>query len=112
MRVLLVEDDRALCLGIQQALEHEGWRVDVLADGEQAAQISLQGEHSLAILDLGLPRKAAWRCCATGGLTCAMTWSGAGLGGRPRDCRKTGGTLTAATRLEVDGTRFTIPLAA
>ena len=58
MRVLLVEDDRALCLGIQHALEHEGWRVDVLADGEQAAQIGLQGEHSLAILDLGLPRKS------------------------------------------------------
>ncbi|HLL09876.1 MAG TPA: response regulator transcription factor [Rubrivivax sp.] len=57
MRVLLVEDDRALCLGIQHALEREGWRVDVLADGEQAAQVGLQAEHSLAILDLGLPRK-------------------------------------------------------
>lgn len=58
MRILLVEDDRALSLGIQHALEREGWRVDVLADGEQAAQIGLQGEHSLAILDLGLPRKS------------------------------------------------------
>jgi DNA-binding response OmpR family regulator len=58
MRVLLVEDDRALSLGIQHALEREGWRVDVLADGEQAAQVGLQGEHSLAILDLGLPRKS------------------------------------------------------
>ena len=58
MRILLVEDDRALSLGIQHALEREGWRVDVLADGEQAAQVGLQGEHSLAILDLGLPRKS------------------------------------------------------
>jgi two-component system, OmpR family, response regulator len=58
MRILLVEDDRALSLGIQHALEREGWRVDVLADGEQAAQVGLQGEHSLAVLDLGLPRKS------------------------------------------------------
>lgn len=58
MRLLLVEDDRALSLGVQHALEREGWRVDVLADGEQAAQVGLQGEHSLAILDLGLPRKS------------------------------------------------------
>ncbi len=58
MRVLLVEDDRALSLGIQHALESEGWRVDALADGEQAAQVGLQGEHGLAILDLGLPRKS------------------------------------------------------
>jgi DNA-binding response OmpR family regulator len=58
MRVLLVEDDRALSLGIQHALEREGWQVDVLADGEQAAQMGLQGEHTLAVLDLGLPRKS------------------------------------------------------
>jgi len=58
MRVLLVEDDRALCLGIQHALQREGWQVDVLADGEQAALHGLRGEHTLAVLDLGLPRKS------------------------------------------------------
>ena len=58
MRVLLVEDDRALCLGIQHALQREGWQVDVLADGEQAAQHGLRNEHTLAVLDLGLPRKS------------------------------------------------------
>jgi DNA-binding response OmpR family regulator len=56
MRILLVEDDRALSLGIQHALQAEGWRVDALADGEQALAAGLQGEHDLAILDLGLPR--------------------------------------------------------
>ncbi len=58
MRVLLVEDDRALSLGIQHALQAEGWRVDVLADGEQAVSVGLQGEHDMAVLDLGLPRKS------------------------------------------------------
>jgi two-component system, OmpR family, response regulator len=58
MRVLLVEDDRALSLGVQHALQAEGWRVDVLADGEQAVGVGQQGEHDMAVLDLGLPRKS------------------------------------------------------
>ena len=57
MRVLLVEDDRAVSLGVQHALEREGWRVDALADGEQACSVGLLGQHDLAVLDLGLPRK-------------------------------------------------------
>jgi two-component system, OmpR family, response regulator len=57
MRVLLVEDDRALQVGVQHALQAEGWRVDALACGEQAAHAGLSGEHDLAVLDLGLPRR-------------------------------------------------------
>jgi DNA-binding response OmpR family regulator len=58
MRILLVEDDRALSLGIERALVREGWRVDVLADGEQAMSEGLLGQHDLAVLDLGLPRRS------------------------------------------------------
>jgi DNA-binding response OmpR family regulator len=58
MRVLLVEDDKALSLGVQHALQREGWRVDALADGEQAASEGLLGQHDLAVLDLGLPRRS------------------------------------------------------
>jgi DNA-binding response OmpR family regulator len=57
MRVLLVEDDRALTVGMRHALQGEGWRVDVLACGEQACQAGLSGEHDVAVLDLGLPRR-------------------------------------------------------
>jgi two-component system, OmpR family, response regulator len=57
MRVLLVEDDRALSLGLQHALASEGWRVDALADGETALSVGAQGQHDLAVLDIGLPRK-------------------------------------------------------
>lgn len=55
MRVLLIEDDQALSLGVQRALEREGWRVDALADGRKALTAGLDGEHDLAVLDLGLP---------------------------------------------------------
>ncbi len=55
MRVLLVEDDQALSLGVRRALEREGWQVDGLADGLSALQAGLGGEHDVAVLDLGLP---------------------------------------------------------
>lgn len=71
MRVLLVEDDRALSLGIQHALQAEGWRVDALADGEQAAHAATGGDHSVAVLDLGLPRKS--------GMDVLRHWRAAGV---------------------------------
>ena len=55
MRVLLIEDDQALSLGVRRALEREGWRVDLLSDGRAALAAGLGGEHDLAVLDLGLP---------------------------------------------------------
>jgi two-component system, OmpR family, response regulator len=58
MRVLLVEDDAALSLGVAHALQREGWRVDALADGEQALAQGLLAEHDVAVLDLGLPRRS------------------------------------------------------
>jgi len=57
MRILLVEDDPALGLGVTRALQREGWSVDVLGDGVQATAEGLVDQFDLAVLDLGLPRK-------------------------------------------------------
>jgi len=57
LRVLLVEDDPALSLGVARALEREGWGVDVLGDGAQAMAEGLVGQFDLAVLDLGLPKR-------------------------------------------------------
>jgi two-component system OmpR family response regulator len=57
MRILLVEDDSAMCLGVSRAFEREGWRVDVLGDGQQAMAEGLAVAYDLAVLDLGLPRR-------------------------------------------------------
>jgi len=57
MRILLVEDDPALSLGVARALEREGWGVDVLSDGDQATAQGLIEQFDLAVLDLGLPRR-------------------------------------------------------
>jgi two-component system, OmpR family, response regulator len=55
MRILLVEDDEALSLGLSRNLERQGWQVDRLADGRQALAPGLIGQYDLAVLDLGLP---------------------------------------------------------
>lgn len=57
VRILLVEDDAALRLGVARSMEREGWQVDVLADGEQAMSGGLSQQFDLCILDLGLPRR-------------------------------------------------------
>jgi two-component system, OmpR family, response regulator len=67
MRVLIVEDDPALRLGIRRALQAEGWQVDVVEDGEKALTATRVQRYDAAVLDLGLPRLdglsvlSAWR---------------------------------------------------
>ncbi len=57
MRVLLVEDDPALRLGIARVLQGEGWQVDVATDGELALTATALAPYDAAVLDLGLPRR-------------------------------------------------------
>ena len=57
MRVLLVEDDPILGDGIRAGLRMDGFTVDWVRDGVQAA-LALETEtFSLLVLDLGLPRR-------------------------------------------------------
>ncbi|MFB9886035.1 response regulator transcription factor [Balneatrix alpica] len=55
MRLLLVEDDSLLADSLSQALELQGYSVDVAANGQLAEQLGRQEAYQLAILDLGLP---------------------------------------------------------
>ena len=56
MRVLLIEDDAALRLGLARQLEADGYRVDHAADGEDGLFQAQEYPVDLAIVDLGLPR--------------------------------------------------------
>ena len=56
MRLLLVEDDAALRLGLARQLEADGYRVDLAADGEDGLFQAREYPVDLAIIDLGLPR--------------------------------------------------------
>ena len=56
MRLLLIEDDAILRLGLKRQLEAEGYRVDGAADGEDGLFQAREYPVDLAIVDLGLPK--------------------------------------------------------
>ncbi|MBA1230722.1 response regulator [Pseudomonas viridiflava] len=56
MRLLLVEDDRAIAQGIRVALNTEGYTLDWLEDGLSALHALRSEPFDLLLLDLGLPR--------------------------------------------------------
>ena len=56
MRLLLVEDDKALGEGLRLGLRQEGYTVDWLEDGASALHALFSEDFDLLVLDLGLPR--------------------------------------------------------
>jgi len=56
MRILVVEDDKALGLFLQKALKTEGHDVHWVGDGETAVEYAAEHQPDLMVLDLSLPR--------------------------------------------------------
>ena len=54
-RILVVEDQRDLALGLRANLEVEGYAVDVASTGEEALRIAGERRPDLVILDIMLP---------------------------------------------------------
>ncbi|HEU5040190.1 MAG TPA: response regulator, partial [Gemmatimonadales bacterium] len=54
-RVLVVEDNRNLALGLLTNLEYEGHDAEVVEDGPAAILRARTGAHDLIVLDLMLP---------------------------------------------------------
>ena len=54
MKILLVEDEPAICLLIEQALRHQH-TVEVVEDGRSALALAEQGDYDLLLLDIGIP---------------------------------------------------------
>jgi DNA-binding response OmpR family regulator len=55
MRILVVEDEARIRSFLARAFEIEGFKVDVVADGEQGLDAALTRDYELVILDLLLP---------------------------------------------------------
>src|SRR5690348_13305862 len=55
-KILIVEDDESITLGLQMNLEAEGYRVTVAMDGEEGLKHALEGAFDLLVLDVMLPR--------------------------------------------------------
>ena len=62
-KILIVEDERHLAEGIQLNLEHQGYKVEWIANGEEADQL-LQDDHfDLIVLDVMLPGMDGFEIC-------------------------------------------------
>ncbi len=62
-RIVIVEDDPHIRLGIAEALTGEGYEVIECADGLQAGPLIRQTLPALVILDVMLPRKSGFDIC-------------------------------------------------
>ena len=64
-RILVVEDQRDLALGLRANLEVEGYAVDVAPTGEEALRIARERKPDLVILDIMLPGMDGYEVLAT-----------------------------------------------
>jgi two-component system OmpR family response regulator len=64
MRLLLVEDDEKLARALARGLRHEGYAVDLAADGEAALTSAAVWEYDAIVLDVMLPRRDGLGVCA------------------------------------------------
>jgi DNA-binding response OmpR family regulator len=60
VRILIVEDDKALVRGLSASLKAMGFAVDHEPDGAEAASIAISEPYSLVVLDLGLPNSSGF----------------------------------------------------
>lgn len=56
MRVLLVEDDKAVASFVKKGLEAEQYAVDVATEGDEARYMAEEIDYDIIILDLNLPK--------------------------------------------------------
>lgn len=55
MRLLVVEDEMALCMSIAEGLRLDGYEVDTCMDGMEALELCSVENYDLILLDLNLP---------------------------------------------------------
>lgn len=63
MRILVVEDAKAIANALKEGLEQEGFAVDIENDGQGGLQAALYEPYDLIILDVMLPEKDGVTVC-------------------------------------------------
>jgi DNA-binding response OmpR family regulator len=56
-RILLVEDDSSIVIGLRMNLEREGYEVELAEDGDTALERIREGDFDLVLLDVMLPKR-------------------------------------------------------
>lgn len=62
-KILIVEDDKDIALGLEDDLINHGFQVETVADGMKALHLGKEGNWDLIILDIMLPRKDGFVIC-------------------------------------------------
>jgi DNA-binding response OmpR family regulator len=65
VRILVVEDERALAKGLRRGLSAEGYTVDLAYDGREGLWMARTGEYAAILLDLMLPTLNGYKVCQT-----------------------------------------------
>jgi DNA-binding NtrC family response regulator len=55
LRILVVDDERGLCAGVQEALRREGYNVDAANDGGTAVDLLRTQEYQVVLTDVRMP---------------------------------------------------------
>lgn len=62
-KILIIEDDEAIAEIEKDYLENCGYEADIVYDGETSLKIGLDGNYSLILLDLMLPKMDGFTVC-------------------------------------------------
>lgn len=62
-RILVVEDEPDVALGLEMDLREEGYEVEVVRDGEEAGRVGRKPGWDLILLDVMLPRRDGFDVC-------------------------------------------------
>jgi two-component system, OmpR family, response regulator len=65
VRVLVVEDEKRLAIGLKRGLEAEGFAVDLALDGNDGLHRARESAYDAIVLDLMLPGMNGYRICST-----------------------------------------------
>lgn len=63
MKILIVEDDRAIASALKEGLEDEAYAVDVAYDGGEGLRTALADEYDVIILDVMMPEMTGYEVC-------------------------------------------------
>lgn len=64
MKILIVEDEKLLADSLKELLEHKGFQVEAVYDGEAGREYALLGIYDLLILDVMMPKLSGFEVAA------------------------------------------------
>lgn len=64
MKIMMVEDNEAIILGLEYLLSQEGYQADTARTMSQAENFLEQKEYDMVLLDVGLPDGDGFRLCS------------------------------------------------